>query len=55
MAAGKILTGLKDFFLTCLPEVLKISQMPPKVPYGEITLTKLQPLLHLCCQLVGRK
>lgn len=36
-------------------EILKISQMPPEVPYGEITLSKIQPLLHLCCQMVGRK
>lgn len=44
----------KDFFLTCL-EVLKRSQMPPEVPYGEITLTQPQPLLHLCSQFRGGK
>lgn len=29
--------------------------MPPEVPYGEITLTQPQPLLHLCSQFRGGK
>ena len=54
MEAGKLFADWQDRFN--LPtEILKLSHIPPEVPYGEITLNKMQPLLHLCCQLVGGK